>query len=334
MVRSAARWSKNAAGPAVSIVGNLRLVPETLAIIVLLIVFDKLIMKSSSFDTVSPHPFWIPVVLMAVQYGVAGGIFATVAATAVLYAVAPPLQTASQDFYTYAGSLLAQPAGWLAATLVVGGLRNLHMAHAAELQASLDEARASAETLNAGLERAVAEIDRLESRIAGETVSRDGVMQALADLDARDTQTLVASFADVVREGVGASSLTLYLHSPDGATPIVRIADGDVGGLSAAPTLPASLLEALGAERGVVVLPEPAAIKLLPAGAICAVPIISDPGVALLGVILIERLQPGQDIRRVAMRADLLGRALGKMLRAMFSRFRGYQSERPQQVGG
>ena len=334
MVRSDTSGGSKAAPPARSMAVNWRLVPETLAVIAAVVAFDRFVLKSASFGSVNPHPFWIPVVLMAVQYGVAGGVFVTVAATAVLFAVAPPLQLASQDFYTYAGAALAQPTAWLVAALVVGGLRNLHMAHAADLQTSLDEARMAAETLNAGLDRAVTEIGRLESRIAAEAVSLDGVIQALANLDARDAPTLLAGFGAVVRDGVGASSLTLYMQAAGGMTPIARIADGDTRGLAAAPTLPASLLEVLDRVRGAVVQSDPHAIELLPSGAACAVPIISDPGIALLGVILIERLQPGQDVRHAAMRADLLGRALGKMVRAMFSRFRAHQLEKSQQVGG
>jgi len=334
MVRSHTSRGSTAANPVRSATVNWRLVPETLAIIALVVAFDRFVLKSASFGSVNPHPFWIPVVLMAVQYGVAGSVFATVAATAALYAVAPPLQTASQDFYAYAATALALPTAWLVGALVVGGLRNLHMAHAADLKTSLDEARIAADTLNAGLDRAVAEIGRLESRIAAEAVSLDGVMQALANLDARDAPTLVASFGAVVRDSVGASSLTLYMQEAGSVTPIARIADGDTRGLAAAPTLSSSLLEALDPVRGAVVQSDPNARGLLPSGAACASPIISDPGIALLGVILIERLQPGQDVRRAAMRADLLGRALGKMVRAMFSRFRAQQLERPQQAGG
>jgi hypothetical protein len=80
-------------------------------------------------------------------------------------------------------------------------------------------------------------------------------------------------------------------------------------------------------KRGAVAQVDPDARQLLPSGCVCVAPIIADPGQILLGVIMIERLQPDLDVRRAALRTALLGRALGKVLRAMFSRFRGFQSE-------
>src|SRR3954469_19623705 len=49
-----------------------------------------------------PHPYWLPVLLASSQYGVTGGMIATVAACAVYWLeLSPP--AAAQDFYTYAG---------------------------------------------------------------------------------------------------------------------------------------------------------------------------------------------------------------------------------------
>ena len=79
------------------------------------------------------------------------------------------MQSATQDFYAYAGIVAAQPCAWFGTALILGGLRTLHIHHQTELQERLDQTGLAAEDLADGLERAVSEIERLEQRIAGDS---------------------------------------------------------------------------------------------------------------------------------------------------------------------
>ena len=302
-----------------SLTNNGRLVAETSAIVFLVVIVDKFFLGGSSGE-LNPNPFWIPVLLMSAQYGVIGGLVSTLATTAAFFVISMPPQFANQDFYSYAGALLAYPSGWLAYALVIGGIRSLHMLHAAELTRSLEDTRETMLDLSGGFERALSKVDRLERRIAGETSTVDAIIRALARLDSRDVQELTKSFAEVIRDGVGAGGLTLYLKTPRGITSFVRIEAGENCSLLGVPNVSDSLLDALGSGRGVVSRLDSDAPRLLPQGAVCAAPIKFEPSGDLYGVIIVERLAPYQELGQAARRAELLGLALGRMLRWMFTR--------------
>jgi hypothetical protein len=70
-----------------------RFVPETLGFLVLILVAQTLLPGISAAGL--PHPFWIPVLLMSGQYGIMGGLFATLAATAALFFKGLPAQSAT-----------------------------------------------------------------------------------------------------------------------------------------------------------------------------------------------------------------------------------------------
>jgi hypothetical protein len=77
---------------------------------------------------VTLSPFWVPVLLLAVQYGTMTGLAAAVAATAVSLTLGeePPLE----DYYAHFLNLWRNPMLWLAAVLVVGAISDKGRGHA------------------------------------------------------------------------------------------------------------------------------------------------------------------------------------------------------------
>jgi hypothetical protein len=78
--------------------------------------------------SVTLSPFWVPVLLLAVQYGTMTGLAAAVAATAVSLTLGeePPLE----DYYAHFLNLWRNPMLWLAAVLVVGAISDKGRGHA------------------------------------------------------------------------------------------------------------------------------------------------------------------------------------------------------------
>jgi hypothetical protein len=74
---------------------------------------------------ISPHPFWIVVILLSVQYGTAEGIVAALAATVILFLPGFPQRTPSEDFDFYLLRTAAEPAAWLLTATILGSIRDL-----------------------------------------------------------------------------------------------------------------------------------------------------------------------------------------------------------------
>jgi hypothetical protein len=285
-----------------------RVVPEALGIL-FFIVLIRTLLPDLFAGSLMPHPFWIPVLILSGQYGIMGGLFATLAATAALFLSGLPPQSATQDFYVYAGAVAAQPCAWLAATLVLGGLRTLHIHQQTDLQQRLHQTERRAEDLADGLERAVQEIGRLEHRVAGDSSTLASFLYSFAKLELTDCRSLVASFADVVRHGVGATSFTIYLRDHRGLTPYLCIADGARMGTNATSPFEPSLLNAAPrkGEGPAVAIP---CLEDVP----CWAPIRQTGSGTSVGIIVCSRLEPSRDPAIAAQRLTQICGVLAALL--------------------
>jgi hypothetical protein len=217
-----------------------RFVPEALGLIALIWLARIWLADAAAGPGFMPHPFWIPVLLLSGQYGIMGGLFAALAATAAFFIGGLPEQSAAQDFYDHAAIVAAQPCAWFGTALVLGGLRTLHMHQEAELREQFEQTGLMAEEMADGLERAVSEIARLEHRIATDHGTLAALLHSLAKLEVGDRRSLLASIADVIRFGVGATSFAVYLAGPRGLEPCVGVVDGASVAPAAIPPLPAA----------------------------------------------------------------------------------------------
>jgi hypothetical protein len=277
----------------------------------MLIVLIQRWLPSVAASTAMPHPFWIPVLLMSAQYGIMGGLFATLSATAVFFLTGLPPQSPMQDFYSYAAVVAAQPCAWFATALVLGSLRTLHIHHQSDVQERLDQTTAIADDLGDGLQRAVQEIELLERRIAGDSATVAALMRGLATLDATDTRSLLASVSDFIRFAVGATSFSIYLDSGGGLEPCLGVEDG----ARIAPTVVAPpepwLLHAV---RSPASSSRPVADKESSDRVPCWAPIYLRGATQPAGLIVCNRLEPAQTRAVASRRLDEVCRVLAALL--------------------
>ncbi|MFH6787362.1 MULTISPECIES: hypothetical protein [Methylobacterium] len=286
-----------------------RYVLESIVLVGLLVCVDYVFFDGHRFSGINPRPFWIPVLLMSVQYGLAGGVFAAFTSTLALYSGELPSQIATQDYYAYSRLIVAEPTSWLACALVLGGMSSLQLAHASEVRRQRDDAQAAAEDLGHGLRQTLSDLGRLELQIAAETRTAAAIARAFAGLDPGGPERLAASFAEFARLIVGASDLTVY--GPRGGA---WVALGHAGETREEPRLPR-----LGAD--ILQGQEPASPRQLEAGASPAwpdgailVPVVARAGGEAVGLIVAEGLRPGTPAAYALHCADDLARGLGGLL--------------------
>ena len=196
-----------------------------------------------------PHPYWIPVLLASCQYGMKGGMIATVAAS-VLYLLGLSPQSAAQDFYAYAGTVAIQPAAWLATALVIGGLRNLHIHQYAELADQFAVSGRRASDLSDGLERATAEINALERRIAVDMSSVAAMSRSLSLIDMSDRRAAAMSLGELFRVVAGTRTFTVYLKERDEYVPVWAIENDSPQSIKSMAPLPLTAIESMMNESG------------------------------------------------------------------------------------
>lgn len=292
-----------------------KFVVETLALLAFIVGLQIVVFKSTALPTGMPHPYWLPVLLAACQYGVMGGMFATIAALLVYLVAGLPPQSATQDFYAYAGMVAGQPAAWLATALVLGGLRSLHIHQSTELADRLENSRAYAHDLASALERAADEIAALERRIAIDTGSVAALMRSLSKIDLSDRRAVAESFCDLFRFGAGASSFEIYLREGLRFAPALTVEnDGIRASAAGQPLERTTVAELIRNSEAGWAAGEAGALQ---SGQRLVVPIWpSDTTAEPLGVVICQAIRAEQDIRQTRRRFHELCRALGTILAA------------------
>ncbi len=291
-------------------------VPETIALLVVISLVRAAVLSGPAAPGNMPHPYWIPVLLMSTQYGVMGGLFATLAAIASYFISGLPVQSATQDFYAYAGVVAGQPCAWFGTALILGGLRTLHIHHQAELQGRFDQTQRAADDLADGLEGAAGEIERLERRIALDTTTLTSFTHSLAKLELSDRASLLASVTDVVRHSVGATNFAIYLKGERGLEPVLGVQNGSLLPPTAISPLAPVLLDEMEKGTGTAGGAAPALAGDCAARMPLRSPIRLPGSAELLGVAVCDCLQPSQDPAVAGRRLDDVCRLLGVLLSA------------------
>jgi hypothetical protein len=86
-----------------------------------------------------PSPYWLPVVLLSLQYGMTTGLTAAVTAAGLDFWGGLPPGALTEDVYTYVVRIAAQPAAWTCVALLVGHTRTREIERTLELDAKLAE---------------------------------------------------------------------------------------------------------------------------------------------------------------------------------------------------
>ncbi len=106
----------------VSILPPLSALAEIVVLFALIYAIDKLTPNLAILD-LSPHPFWIPVLLVSLQYGTISGFIAAAVAIAISLFSGLPEQDIGENLFAYFLRVLGQPILWIGVALLVGQFR-------------------------------------------------------------------------------------------------------------------------------------------------------------------------------------------------------------------
>lgn len=156
-------------------------VVELFVIVAILLLIDW-IWPALDINNLQPSPYWVPVLLLSLQYGTASGTLAVIVAIAVYFSlVTLPEQGVGENEFTYRLRILGQPILWIAAAVLLGQFRMVQISAKRELTRSLQELEAQRDTLAGYANRLRSRCDALERDIASRPWnSGAGLLAALA----------------------------------------------------------------------------------------------------------------------------------------------------------
>ena len=256
----------------------------------------------------SPHPFWIPVILMSVQKGSASGLAAAGLATGLAWVAGWPAQTSQEDFYTYSLRIWREPILWIIAALVIGARRNRQIRDRQALEDRLRLTEEQRNTLGSYCDELHAELADFErERATALNCPVEFALEALYNLRAQTTPDWSEDLRAAMACWLGPAQWTLHLLRSGVLYPAVATAGGLQESNQALARLHAA---ALGLKRPICVFERWDAALLDGIGILaCAVQV---PGrSAGLGLLVVSQVEPSRLSKAMPAAVDAIADALG-----------------------
>ena len=299
-------------------------VVETVVLLGAALLVDRFLFNGDRFAGVSPHPFWIVVLLVAAQYGTSEALIAAALASAALLVNNLPEQAFNEDLYTWLLRISWNPVLWCIAAVTLGeiraGQRRKAEALQEELTAALEQARAFADAY----ERQSEIKTTLEVLVAGQHRTVRTMHAAARAIERQSTIEVLTGIPHLVRSVIGPEKFSFFLLN--GNTLELAANKGWSAGDSFRRAFHAGslLFAAVVQERQFLVASDPEHELILEGEGLLAGPLFSEETGEVFGVLKIESM-PFHELTPAALQnfqilCDWVGTAFAKAQR--FERLR------------
>ncbi len=176
---------------------------------------DFLFLDFGRYAGVQPHPFWLIVLLCAIQYGTGEALLATIAATAALLVGNLPAQGFDEDLYGWLLRATLNPLMWAVAAVLFGELQGRVRRERDGLRAELEQSRRREEVIAAAYRRLDVRRESLEARVAGQLRTVFAIYNAAKGIERMSAQQVEAGVGELVRTVMGPRRYSLFLLRGD-----------------------------------------------------------------------------------------------------------------------
>lgn len=186
-----------------------------LGVVYLVLFFIDLLFfaEAGGFFAFSPHPFWLPVLLISLQYGFARAIAAAASAITLNWLFLAPEQQLGQPYFDYLIRNSITPTMWLCTALVVGELRQRQIVEQAQADDELKRLREQAEVLSKHCTDATQANLELQLKIAaGKTAPIEHALIQLGSRQSLDLQQFLTAFEEALGSLLGKHKASVFVN--------------------------------------------------------------------------------------------------------------------------
>ncbi len=263
---------------------------ETVLFLIIAVAIDIFLLDGDRMWDVRPHPFWIIVLLMSVQYGSGEAIFAAILSTAALFSGAGPAQAIDQEIYTYFLELLSRPIMWLTAATFLGELRARQVRERREILELLADADKRLDRLAAAYNRLDRVKSNLEVRVAGQLDTFVTTYRAARAIERRDPGEVLLGVVEVIRSVINPEKFSLFLLHNDVLEASMQDGWDDDDSYARIFNASSPIFTRVVGERRLVCAANMADQQLLGAEGVIASPLISTDTDEVIGMLKVEKL--------------------------------------------
>jgi len=184
---------------------------ETVVLLGITLAADQLLFSGDRFASVSPHPFWGVVLLIAVQYGTGEALAAAALSGAALLINNIPEQGFNEDLYAWLLRISFNPVLWCIAAVTLGEIRAGHKRQAESLRADLAEAQQQASAIADAYEQLLRIKTSLETQVAGQRQTVRTMYTAARAIERQSTDEVFSGIPDVVATVLHPEKFSFFL---------------------------------------------------------------------------------------------------------------------------
>ncbi len=183
---------------------------ETFVFFTAAVLLNLLFGDGARFISMNPHPFWIIILLVIVQYGQREAVFTALLATAFLLLGNMPEQSMTETMYDYYFRIFLQPLLWIITALVLGSIRSRQFRERDDLFERLWKSEESAHILASSYLALKKAKERLELRLAEETRSVLTVCQMAKAIQSVTSETLLDNIETLVTTSLHPAKFSVF----------------------------------------------------------------------------------------------------------------------------
>lgn len=262
-----------------------------------------------------PHPFWLPVLLLSLQYGTVSGLLAAGTAIVLTAIMGWPEQDIGENHFNYLIRIWTQPVLWIGAAMLLGQFRMRQISEHRELHRLADELykqRAAIADHSVHLRQ---RCEMLERKIAGAPAATAlRLLDAFSSLAKHDPELIRTRFGDCMEAAFGAGQYSLFVLQNHELSLVCSSGWEDRYDWRDQFCSDDPLFRALvGARDGLTILRARDEAALLGQG-LAAIAVRSGSGERMLGMLKVEFMAPGRFDKDLLKRLEVIAARLAPSL--------------------
>lgn len=254
------------------------------------LVFDAVFLDGARFRELSPHPFWLFLLVIAAHYGTAAGVFAAVLGTLLAFMGNLPPRDPLVNQSAYLLAVLGKPVLWFVSAVVLGELRTRQERVKLAQQAQILDLQAQ----NSGLLLANDDLgrsnERLRTSAAGQMQTAVSLVEAARGVETQETSSVFASVDGLVNTLLTPTAYSIYLHAHDHLELVVHTNDGKTPDALQRYDRDAPLYQAVVQDKQIVHVATPEGMQALGRDGVLAGPLLDAETGTALGMLKIEAM--------------------------------------------
>lgn len=301
---------------------------EAFGLLAILTLLDALLFQGNRFWDINPHPFWIPVLLIAVQYGTNEALLAALLATGFYLLGNLPPEPAGVDHYDYLYSVAIMPILWFAGAFALGELRVRHIRERDRLIQEIEESQQREDLIADSYKFVKTRKEALEVQLSGQLSSSIEAYRAAKSVETLDPKSVMQGVERLVASVMGPQKFSLYILHDNKLT--ATILHGWSPSDSYAQEIDnfSPLYQAIVGQQDTLVIANEDHEKTLDGQGIIAAPVMDPDAKRVVGMLKVEQM----DFVALSLNTVETFRALCEWIGTALINARNYQTVRSEAI--